>query len=660
MKAFITKHVGADINPPVFLISAFLISAFVIFGAAFPEAASSLFTAIQTDIVDAFGWFYLAAVAAFLVFVVALALSSYGQTKLGPDHSEPQYSNLTWFSMLFSAGMGIGLMFFGVAEPIMHFTAPPVGVAGTIDAAREAMKITFFHWGLHAWAIYAVVGLSLAYFSFRHNLPLTMRSALFPLIGERIYGPIGHAADIFAVLGTMFGIATSLGLGVLQINSGLAFLFGAPESIMLQLSLIAGITLLATVSVVSGLDVGIRRLSELNLLLAVVLVLFVLIVGPTLFLLKAMVQNTGAYLSDVVNRSFNLYAYDPKGWIGGWTIFYWAWWIAWSPFVGMFIARISRGRTIREFVTGVLVVPVAFTFIWMTVFGNTAISLDMGVLQGGISKAVSASVPTALFTLLQALPLTQIMSVVATLLVITFFVTSSDSGSLVIDTITSGGAANPPVWQRIFWALSEGVVAAILLAAGGLKALQTASIAAALPFAFVLLFVCYGLLKALRLESQRKLTRDILPDMPMRGGVAMTWQQRLAGMVSYPDRAKAEAFLRDVAGPALEAVSREIDKTDVTAGIARDDGKVVLEVLAGQAATPFKYGIWLRRYDIPNFGLQNPPQAEAADTESYYRAEVHLHEGGQGYDVLAYSREQLIADVLSHFRKHMHMLHVIT
>ena len=658
MISYIAKHLSTDINPPVFLISAFLIAAFVVFGAAFPNAASSLFSTIQTDIVDAFGWFYLAAVAGFLVFVVALALSSFGQVKLGPDHSEPQYSNLTWFSMLFSAGMGIGLMFFGVAEPIMHFTAPPVGVGDTVEAAREAMKITFFHWGLHAWAIYAVVGLSLAYFSFRHNLPLTMRSALYPLIGERIYGPLGHAVDIFAVLGTMFGIATSLGLGVLQINSGLTFLLGAPESIMLQLALIAGITLLATASVVSGLDVGIRRLSELNLLLAVVLVLFVLIAGPTLFLFKAVVQNTGAYLSDVVYRSFNLYAYDPKGWIGGWTIFYWAWWIAWSPFVGMFIARISRGRTIREFVTGVLVVPVAFTFIWMTVFGNTAISLDMGALHGAISKAVSASVPTALFTLLQALPMPQIMSVVATLLVITFFVTSSDSGSLVIDTITSGGAANPPVWQRIFWALSEGVVAAILLLAGGLKALQTASIAAALPFAFVLLFVCYGLLKALRMESQRKLTRDILPDVPLRGA-AMTWQQRLANIVSYPNRAKAEAFLRDVAGPALEAVSREIDKTGVQASISHDAGKVTMEVLAGDTAPPFHYGIRLRRYDIPNFALQEPASGEAGDAESYYRAEVHLHEGGQGYDVLAYSREQLIADVLSHFRKHMHMLHVV-
>ncbi|MCF8478275.1 MAG: choline BCCT transporter BetT [Pseudolabrys sp.] len=652
------KYLGTDINPPVFLISALLISLFVIFGAVFPDSAASLFNTIQTDIVDAFGWFYLAAVAVFLVFVIALALSSFGHIKLGPDHSEPQYSNLTWFSMLFSAGMGIGLMFFGVAEPIMHFTAPPVGTGGTVEAAREAMKITFFHWGLHAWAIYAVVGLSLAYFSFRHNLPLTMRSALYPLIGERIYGPLGHAVDIFAVIGTMFGIATSLGLGVLQINSGLTFLFGAPESIMLQLALITGITLLATVSVVLGLDVGIRRISELNLLLAVVLVLFVLLTGPTLFLFKAIVQNTGAYLSDVVNRSFNLYAYDPKGWIGGWTIFYWAWWIAWSPFVGMFIARISRGRTIREFVTGVLVVPVAFTFIWMTVFGNTAISLDMGALQGGISKAVGASVPTALFTLLQALPMTQIMSLVATLLVITFFVTSSDSGSLVIDTITSGGATNPPVWQRIFWALAEGVVASILLVAGGLKALQTASIAAALPFAFVLLFVCYGLLKALRMESQRKLTRDILPDVPARG-TAVTWQQRLANIVSYPNRAKAEAFLRNVAGPALDAVAKEIDKTGATAGIAREEHRVTLEVLAGETAAPFHYGIRLRRYDIPSFAFPEFRPGEASEAESYYRAEVHLHEGGQGYDVLAYSQEQLIADVLSHFRKHMHMLHVV-
>ena len=646
----------AEINKPVFFVSAALIAAFVVFGALAPDLAGRLFEAIQTDIVDSFGWFYLAAMTVFLVFVIALAMSSYGLIKLGPDHSEPDFSNLTWFAMLFSAGMGIGLMFFGVAEPIMHYTSPPVGTGGTVEAAREAMKITFFHWGLHAWAVYAVVGLSLAYFSFRHRLPLTMRSSLYPLIGERIHGPLGHAVDIFAVFGTMFGIATSLGLGVLQINSGLNYLFDIPETVAVQLMLIAVITLLATGSVVSGLDVGIRRLSELNLLLAVALVLFVLIAGPTLFLFKAAVQNTGAYLSDLVYRSFNLYAYEPKGWIGGWTIFYWAWWIAWSPFVGMFIARVSRGRTIREFVTGVLAVPVAFTFIWMTVFGNTAISLDMGPLNGAISAAVAASVPTALFQFLQALPLSLVTSIVATLLVVTFFITSSDSGSLVIDTITSGGATNPPVWQRIFWALTEGLVAGILLLAGGLKALQTASIAAALPFAFVLLLVCYGLAKALRMETRRRTTRDILPDLPVRGS-AVPWQQRLATIVSYPGRDKAEAFLRDVAIPALEEVAQELSKTGVEAKVETEERRVTLQAMPGEAA-PFYYGIRLRGYEIPSFAFPEMRPRETPESERYYRAEVHLQQGSQGYDMLGYGKEQIIADVLSQFQRHLHVLHV--
>ena len=646
----------ADINPPVFLISAALILAFVIWGAAAPEFAGSVFNAVQKYIVDTFGWFYLLAVVIFLIFTIYLALSSHGQVKLGPDHSEPAYSNITWFSMLFSAGMGIGLMFFGVAEPLMHFKSPPVGDGATLDAAREAMKITFFHWGLHAWAIYAVIGLSLAYFSFRQRLPLTVRSALYPLIGDRIYGPIGHAVDIFAVLGTMFGVATSLGLGVLQVNSGLTFLFGTPTSITVQLLLIAGITLIATASVVSGLDVGIRRLSELNMILAIGLVLFILVTGSTLFLIKAFVQNTGAYLSDIVYRSFNLYAYDPKGWIGGWTIFYWAWWIAWSPFVGMFIARISRGRTIREFVIGVLAVPVGFTFLWMTVFGNSAISLDIGSLHGAISAAIAKDVPTALFRFLEAFPLPTLISLLATVLVITFFVTSSDSGSLLIDTITSGGALHPPIWQRIFWALTEGVVAAVLLLAGGLKALQTASITAALPFSFVMLLICYGLLRGLQAESARRTSGRVVPDIPVHGA-AVSWQQWLGTIVTYPSHQMAETFLMEVAKPALEEVAREITEAEAgpDAYATLEDDRMVLVANQGRSSE-FYYAVRLRRYEQPNLAF--PDQDDGRETRRYYRAEVYLRDGNQRYDVFGYTKEQLIADVLSQFQKHMHAIHV--
>ncbi|NBC34003.1 MAG: BCCT family transporter [Alphaproteobacteria bacterium] len=646
----------AAINGPVFFGSAILIFAFVVFGASAPELAGTVFSAVQSWITDTFGWFYVLAVAIFVVFSVALALSAYGQVRLGPDDSRPEFSNTAWFAMLFSAGMGIGLMFFGVAEPLMHFSSPAVGAGGTISAAREAMKTTLFHWGIHAWAIYAVIGLALAYFCFRHGLPLTIRSALYPLIGDRIHGPIGHAADIFAVLGTMFGVATSLGLGVLQINAGLSYVFGVPDSITVQLILIAIITLLATISVVAGLDAGIRRLSEINLYLALALVLFVLAVGPTLFLLQATVQNLGAYLSDLVTKTFTLYAYEPNVWIGGWTLFYWAWWIAWSPFVGMFIARVSRGRTIREFITGVLFVPVGFTAVWMTVFGNSAISLDLGVAVGSLTDAVDTDVATALFVFLEYFPLSGIVSVVATILVVTFFVTSSDSGSMVIDTITAGGDQDPPVWQRIFWATTEGLVAAVLLLTGGLAALQTAAIAAALPFTLVMLVVCWGLMRGLRVETLRRVSLD-MPVTTQVAGAQVPWQKRLQTIIAHPDRRNAERFVGRVVQPALEDVAEEVRKTGLDAGVQANGREASLTVFHGEERE-FLYAVKLSSYRMPTFAWAEPRRETEREERKYYRAEVHLLEGAQHYDVLGYTKEQVIADVLSQYEKHMHFLHL--
>ena len=645
------------INPPVFFGSAALIIGFVIFGAIAPDTVGEVFGAVQHWIVETFGWFYMLAVAVFLVFSVGVAASSMGQIKLGPDDSEPDYNYLTWFAMLFSAGMGIGLMFYGVAEPIMHWQSPPNGDGGTVDAAREAMRITFFHWGVHAWSIYAVIGMSLAYFGFRHNLPLTIRSALYPLIGDRIQGWAGHTVDILAVLGTMFGVATSLGLGVLQVNSGLSYLFGIPEGITTQLVLIAAITLMATASVVSGLDVGIRRLSELNILLAVLLVVFVLVAGPTLHLLNALTQNVGSYISSIVERTFNLYAYKPNEWMGGWTLFYWAWWIAWSPFVGMFIARVSRGRTIREFVVGVLFAPVGFTFVWMTVFGNTGISLDVGTAAGAISTAVGDNVSTALFRFFEFFPFSGVASLVATLLVITFFVTSSDSGSLVIDIITSGGRTDPPIWQRVFWALTEGVVAAILLLAGGLGGLQTASITAALPFTLVMVIVCWGLLRGLRREGYKRQMQDLPLGNQVRGA-AVAWEQRLKIILSYPTRAQAQKFLDDVGVPALKEVAAEIDKTyDLETTIEGAQGEISLTVWHGMEQE-FQYAIKLRGYHRPSFAVSDFGGKQTESTRQYFRAEVHLLEGGQNYDVYGYTKEQVLGDVLSQYERHMQFLHL--
>lgn len=570
----------STINPPVFFTSAVLILLLVLYATLFQEHAQGVFEAVQQWIITNASWFYILSVALILICVVFLAISRYGDIKLGPDHSEPDYRNKSWFAMLFSAGMGIGLMFFGVAEPVMHFINPPVGDPNTVAAAREAMNITFFHWGLHAWAIYAMVALILAYFSFRNGLPLTLRSALYPLIGERIYGPIGHAVDIFAILGTVFGVATSLGYGVLQINSGLNQLFDLPINTTVQVILIAVTCTLATLSVASGLDKGVRILSEVNLGLAAILMLFVLTVGPTVFLLQAYVQNTGAYLSDIVSKTFNLFAYEPTDWIGGWTLLYWGWWLSWSPFVGLFIARISRGRTIREFVCGVLFVPAGFTLLWMTVFGDSAIHM---ILHGGVKElaaVVDKDSSLALFAFLEQFPWSTAISMVAVLMVVVFFVTSADSGALVIDMLASTGKGQSPLWQRVFWSITTGAVAIALLLANGLKALQAATIASALPFAIILLVAMWGLFKALGMDATRRgLRTQALPGQRQHRQNHGGWQRRLRNIAMMPRRAHVTRFIGEVVKPACEEVAQELRKQgyDVTVD-EREDGRVALEL----------------------------------------------------------------------------------
>ena len=631
-----------QVNPPVFFTSAGLTLAFAGLSALFPTQAKLLFDSLQAAIVHEFGWFYIAVVAGFLGFAIFLMLSRYGDVKLGPDDSEPDYSYLSWFAMLFSAGMGIGLIFFGVAEPLQHYATPPTGEGKTIEAAQRAMVLTFFHWGVHAWAIYIVVGLALAYFSFRRGLPLTVRSALHPLIGDRINGPIGHAIDIFAVLGTIFGVATSLGLGVLQVNAGFTHLFGLPNNTLVQIVLIAVITGCATLSVASGLDRGVKVLSELNIILAVVLLLFVLVTGSTVFLLQAFVQNVGAYLGAVVERTLQTYAYKPNEWLGSWTLFYWGWWIAWSPFVGMFIARISRGRTIREFVTGVLLVPVLFTFFWMTVFGNTAIEMDRSGAVA-LTDIVKDNMPVTLFEMLGHLPFGTIASGLATLLVIFFFVTSADSGALVIDMITSGAADNPPLWQRVFWAISGGTVAAVLLVAGGLEALQTAAIASALPFSVVMIFICYGLLRALQMEG-RSGGLDLSSAAAASGG--LSWQERLAAITHSYRKEDLKTFLDETVAPALEAVAGQMRESGLSPEVVRSDERIDLIVPYGDRGA-FRYGIRVRGLRTPSFAWAENPSRSS--DERHYRAVVQTSEGDRPHDVTGYGRDRVIDDLLKRY-----------
>jgi choline/glycine/proline betaine transport protein len=650
---------GATISPPVFYTSAILITALVIFASVLPETAQSFFGDMQAWIVENVSWFYVLAVALILLSTLFMAASRYGDIKLGPDHSQPDYKSSTWFAMLFSAGMGIGLMFFGVAEPVMHFIAPPVGDPNTVQAAREAMKLTFFHWGLHAWAIYAVVALILAFFSYRHGLPLTLRSALYPLIGKRIYGPIGHAVDIFAIISTVLGIATSLGYGVLQINSGFNYLFGLPVGTNVQVILIVAITALATLSVATGLDKGIRILSEINLSLAVILLVLVLMLGPTALLLKSFVENTGGYLSEIVSNTFNLFAYEPTDWLGGWTLLYWGWWLSWSPFVGMFIARVSRGRTIREFLTGVLLVPTGFTFMWMTVFGNTSINMIMNKGITSLADQVNADTSLALFAFLEHFPFSSVLSMVAVCMVILFFVTSADSGSLVIDMLASGGNTQTPLWQRIFWASSTGIVAITLLLSGGLGALQSATIASALPFSIILLVSIWGLFKALHLDSTKRVLRHQSALHHSRqhkstGG----WQRRLRSMVMFPRRSHVNRFIDEVVLPSFEEIAVELRKQGYAVEvISGDDKRTKLEVQHNQEVN-FVYEIRPRAYVQPDFVIPDDDE-EDREERKYFRAEVHLLEGGQDYDIMGWSREEVIDDILDQYEQHMHFLHVV-
>jgi len=489
------------VNRPVFIASALLIVGFIIFGSLFGELAGEVFNQLQSFITHRFRWLFIILMNVTVVFSLYIALSRYGDIRLGHQTEHPEYSLLSWFGMLFSAGIGIGLLYWGTAEPLYHFMSPPMGQAETVEAAKQAMSISFLHWGIHAWALYCVVALSLAYFHYRRGLPLSIRSVLYPLIGQKIYGKWGHVVDTLAVFGTMFGVVTSLGLGAMQINAGFSNVFGIPNNVPVQLCLIAIITAMATLSVMMGLDKGIKRLSDINIVLTVLLLGFMLFFGPTQFIIDSFIENIGNYVSQLIPLGFWSEAYSNTDWQANWTIFYWAWWVSWSPFVGIFVARISRGRTIREFIFGVLFIPMLLLFFWFTTFGGSAVHMEL-MGNYGLIEAVKADYGSAIFKLIEYYPLTKPLTLVIVVMIMLWFVTSSDSASLVIDMLTAGGDTNPPKIQRLFWALSQGVIAAVLLVAGGLSALQAVAIIAGFPFAIVVFVMMYCL--------WRGLTRDRL------------------------------------------------------------------------------------------------------------------------------------------------------
>ena len=485
---------------PVFKISSLLALAFLGWGAFFPKHLSQVTGSIQGFLLDIFGWFYLLAASGFLLCALGLIFSRYGDIPLGPDGAEPEFPLLTWFAMLFCAGMGIGLVFWGVAEPNSHYYSPPMGPGETPQAARLALRFTFFHWGLHPWAIYTMVALCLAYFQFRKGVPGLISLACRPVLGKRAEGALGAGFDIIAVFATVFGVATSLGFGAVQISGGLSYLFGIPNTLATQFILIAVVTILYMLSAQTGIQRGIKYLSNLNMVLALSLLVFLLTLGPTHFIINVFVSTLGKYIQNLPTMSLNLVPFADSTWVHDWTLFYWAWWIAWAPFVGTFIARISKGRTVREFVLGVLFVPTLFCALWFSVFGGTTISLEM-VNHAGINNVINTQgKEVALFTVLEQFPLGTVMSVIAMFLIATFFITSADSATFVLGTLTTHGNLNPPNPVKFTWGIIQSVAAAILLWSGGLKALQTGSIIAAFPFAIVMIIMIIALMKSFKQE----------------------------------------------------------------------------------------------------------------------------------------------------------------
>ena len=651
-------------NPPVFYGAAILILLFAAVVIGFPQRAGEWLLAAQTWASQTVGWYYLLARTLYLIFVVVTALSGYGKIKLGADHDEPEFSYLSWAGMLFAAGISITLFFFCVSEPLTHFLQPPQGEAGTQEAARQAMELLFLHWGLHGWGVFALVAMALAYFAYRHNLPLALRSALYPLIGKRINGPIGYTVDCFGIIATVFGLGADMGFGVLQLNSGLDYLYAIPHTHPVQMALIV-LMMGAAISVaVSGVDKGIRILSDINMLLACSLLLFVLFAGPTQHLLNTLVQNVGDYLGHLPGKSFDLYAYGgPSDWLGSWTVFYWAWWIAWAPFVGLFIARISRGRTIREFVFGVLFIPLGFTLAWMSIFGNSALEQALGGASE-LGRVAIEQPSMALYQMLQNYPWSRAVITVTVLVSFVFFVTSADSGTVVLSTLSAhGGSADDdgPKWLRVFWGSVTALVTGGLLFAGSIDALKSAVVLTSLPFSLILLLMMWGLHKAFYMESQRQRARShsLAPLMSGNGKRSGGWKRRLSQAVHFPSRDEVYRFMNDVVRPAISEVSEVFREKGLAVDAQLDPGNASLSLEIGHGEQHrFLYQVLMRGYFTPSFARAGMGGLHLKNRR-YFRAEVHLAEGSQDYDLMGYTKEQIINDMLDQYERHLQFLHLV-
>lgn len=655
------------VNPVVFYGSGIAVILLALWAIFSPAGAGRTIGVAVAWISEWFGWFYILLAAAFVVFTLFLALSRFGDIKLGPDDAKPEFRSFTWASMLFAAGIGTDLMFFSVAEPVTQYLQPPVGEGETIDSARQATVWMLFHYGTTGWAMYALMGISLGYFAYRRGLPLSVRSCLFPLFGDRIFGPLGHAVDIAAVLGTIFGIATSLGISVVQLNVGLDMLFGIPQGLAAQIGLIVVTVLVATLSAVSGVGRGIRRLSELNVVLALVLGFFILVTGETIFLLNAFVLNINDYISRFPSLFMETFAFDrPTEWLSSWTLFFWAWWIAWASFVGLFLARISRGRTIRQFVAGTLIIPFLYILMWASIFGNAAIKLIRDG-HADFGQMTLENPELGFYTLLTYFPAFPVVAFIATIVGLLFYITSADSGALVMGNLSSRlqdpeDEARIPV--RIFWAVATGLLTLAMLIVGGIDTLQDATVVMGLPFAIVMMLLMVGLYKALHadvltVDGNRRSWPILLSARIGRGArvasSTMDWRTRLDKAMSTPSRDKVTHFLQTRVPEALQAVSQVLSRDYALASQVTDDSHseeafVELKV-HGDSEEPFIY-----RVHVVTVQQADPLDLTHGSGKSYCQLDVVLRNGGQGYDVMGYSQDQLIHDVLDQYQRYQEYL----
>lgn len=657
-------------NPPiklnniVFVGSAVVSVLLILLTILFPLVSETLLSGAMTFVSNQFGWYYMLVVAGYSLFSLYVAFSSYGDIKLGQDHEKAQFPFLAWSAMLFSAGIGIDLLFFGVSEPLMHYLTPHPDIdPASAQAMREALPQAFLHWGLHGWGIYALIGMALAYFSYRKHMPLALRSALVPIFGKKATnGWLGHSVDMFGVVCTLLGIATSLGIGVLQANAGLTHVFGIESSKLTQSVIILVVVGAAAISAMSGVEKGVRRLSELCMLLATLLLLTILFLGDTTFLLNAFTQNVGDYFQTVIAKSFDTYAYsgnEGAQWKSWWTIFFWAWWVAWAPFVGLFIARISRGRTLREFVLGVMFIPLGFIFAWFSIFGNSAISL----VAGGATALGDTAINDAamgMFALFEHFPASSVLSIVAVIIGLIFFVTSADSGALVLANLSTKELSNEtdaPVWLRLFWAAAVGLVTLGLLFAGGFSSLQSVSVIAGLPFSLVLILYAISMFKALKEEGNKRKVKTM--DTAYVLGEGRQWKNRLHRIISMPSYGEVNAFLQNTVFFAMEefcqAMSDQAHKADIKWLTQDNDTSsgICLSVRHGENQD-FFYAVHIVEAERPNFTLSTSQKS----AERYYRAEVYLQDGSQEYDLVGYTKEQVLIDIINQYERHIQYLHL--